>query len=76
MTRFFFSLILFPLLLDGHNLFGVSEDEPIPDLLTKKELLKANWEDEDLDENDVKDSWEDEEEPPKVCNSTVHSIKF
>ncbi|KAL8467921.1 hypothetical protein ACS0TY_031243 [Phlomoides rotata] len=40
-------------------------DEPIPDLLTKKELLKANWEDEDLDDDEVKDSWEDEEEPPK-----------
>lgn len=75
MTRFIF-LITIPLLLDGNNIFGVSEDEPIPDLLTKKELLKANWEDEDLDDNDVKDSWEDEEETPKVCYSTLHSIKF
>ncbi|CAA0835986.1 Translation initiation factor eIF3 subunit [Striga hermonthica] len=43
------------------------EDEPIPDLLNKKETLKANWDDEDLD--DVKESWEDEDEPataPKV----------
>ncbi|CAA0826570.1 Translation initiation factor eIF3 subunit [Striga hermonthica] len=43
------------------------EDEPIPDLLKKKEPLKANWDDEDID--DVKESWEDEDEPataPKV----------
>lgn len=38
------------------------EDEEIPPLL-KKEQLKSNWEDEDVDENDVKDSWEDEDEP-------------
>ncbi|PIN10833.1 Translation initiation factor eIF3, p35 subunit [Handroanthus impetiginosus] len=37
------------------------EDEPIPDLLTKKEPLRNNWDDEDLDE--VKESWEDEDEP-------------
>ncbi|KAG8365465.1 hypothetical protein BUALT_Bualt18G0107600 [Buddleja alternifolia] len=43
------------------------EDEPVPNLL-KKEILKSNWDDEDL-EDDVKDSWEDEDEPapaPKV----------
>ncbi|CAA0815164.1 Translation initiation factor eIF3 subunit [Striga hermonthica] len=43
------------------------EDEPIPDLLKKKEPLKANWDDEDID--DVKESWEDEDGPataPKV----------
>ncbi|KAL0442825.1 UNVERIFIED_CONTAM: hypothetical protein Slati_2005200 [Sesamum latifolium] len=39
------------------------KDEPIPDLLKKKEQPKSNWDDEDLDDNDVKDSWEDEDEP-------------
>ncbi|KAL0310675.1 UNVERIFIED_CONTAM: hypothetical protein Sangu_2362200 [Sesamum angustifolium] len=38
------------------------EDEPIPDL-TKKETLKSKWDDEDVEDNDVKDSWEDEDEP-------------
>ncbi|KAL8515236.1 hypothetical protein ACS0TY_014085 [Phlomoides rotata] len=43
------------------------EDVPVPDFLNKKVLPKSNWDDEDLDENDVKDSWEDEvdNEPPK-----------
>ncbi|KAG8385623.1 hypothetical protein BUALT_Bualt03G0064300 [Buddleja alternifolia] len=42
------------------------EDEPVQDLLKKKEP-KNNWDDEDLD--DVKESWEDDDEPapaPKV----------
>ncbi|XP_011086114.1 eukaryotic translation initiation factor 3 subunit J-like [Sesamum indicum] len=38
------------------------EDEPIPDLM-KKETLKSKWDDEDVEDNDVKDSWEDEDEP-------------
>ncbi|KAL1537474.1 eukaryotic translation initiation factor 3 subunit J-A-like [Salvia divinorum] len=38
------------------------EDEPVPDLLSRKELLKGNWDDEDLDVDGVKDSWEDEDE--------------
>ncbi|KAI5656967.1 hypothetical protein M9H77_25760 [Catharanthus roseus] len=38
------------------------EDEPIPDIL-KKEQPKSKWDDEDLDDNDVKESWEDEDEP-------------
>ncbi|CAL5371533.1 hypothetical protein CsSME_00006188 [Camellia sinensis var. sinensis] len=37
------------------------EDEPILPPL-KKEQLKNSWDEEDVDENDVKDSWEDEEE--------------
>ncbi|CAH1436178.1 unnamed protein product [Lactuca virosa] len=37
------------------------EDEPAP-LVIKKEP-KSMWDDEDADENDVKDSWEDEDEP-------------
>lgn len=43
------------------NVFDNSEDETIPDLL-KKEQLKSNWDDEDVDDNDVKESWEDEDE--------------
>ncbi|KAI8021433.1 hypothetical protein LOK49_LG03G01431 [Camellia lanceoleosa] len=38
-----------------------SEDEPILPPL-KKEQPKNRWDDEDVDENDVKDSWENEEE--------------
>ncbi|KAL5550024.1 hypothetical protein UlMin_000200 [Ulmus minor] len=38
------------------------EDEQIPSLLSSKEKLKSNWDDEDVDDNDVKESWEDEEE--------------
>lgn len=46
-------------------MFCVSEEEPITDLM-KKEQLKSKWDDEDLDDNDVKESWEDEEEPTPV----------
>lgn len=41
---------------------GVSEDLPIPDLLAKKDPANNKWVDEDLD--DVKESWEDEEDEP------------
>ncbi|GAV58459.1 eIF3_subunit domain-containing protein [Cephalotus follicularis] len=41
------------------------EDEQIPPLLAK-EQSKSIWEDEDADENDVKESWEDEDEPAPV----------
>lgn len=37
------------------------EDEQIPPVL-KKELPKASWDDEDVDDDDVKESWEDEDE--------------
>lgn len=43
----------------------VSEDEQIPPLPSKNEP-KSNWDDEDVDESDVKDSWEDEDEPAPV----------
>ncbi|MED6183278.1 hypothetical protein PIB30_036463 [Stylosanthes scabra] len=40
------------------------EDEQIAPIdLNKKEVIKSNWDDEDVDENDVKESWEDEDEP-------------
>ncbi|KAJ4715219.1 Eukaryotic translation initiation factor 3 subunit J [Melia azedarach] len=39
-----------------------TEDEQIPPLPSKNEP-KSNWDDEDVDESDVKDSWEDEDEP-------------
>ncbi|CAI9783847.1 unnamed protein product [Fraxinus pennsylvanica] len=57
--------------------FSVEEDEPILDLL-KKEQPKSKWDDEDLDDNDVKESWEDEDEPapaPKVEPPPVKAPK-
>ncbi|XP_015950865.1 uncharacterized protein LOC107475736 [Arachis duranensis] len=40
------------------------EDEQIAPIdLIKKEVTKSKWDDEDVDENDVKESWEDEDEP-------------
>ncbi|CAM8926899.1 unnamed protein product [Rhodiola kirilowii] len=41
------------------------EDQPAPPVL-KKELLQSSWDDEDAEDNEVKDSWEDEDEsaPP------------
>ncbi|XP_062026195.1 uncharacterized protein LOC133742517 isoform X1 [Rosa rugosa] len=43
------------------------EDARIPSLLSKEPAVKGNWDDEDADENDVKDSWEDDDElaPPE-----------
>ncbi|KAL9257959.1 Eukaryotic translation initiation factor 3 subunit J-like protein [Drosera capensis] len=41
------------------------EDAPVPALL-KKELPRSKWEDEDVEEDDVKESWEDEDEEPAV----------
>ncbi|KAJ9141272.1 hypothetical protein P3X46_031822 [Hevea brasiliensis] len=41
------------------------EDEQIPPLLAK-EQPKSKWDDEDVDEIDVKESWEDEDEPALV----------
>ncbi|GLT99052.1 hypothetical protein SLE2022_165190 [Rubroshorea leprosula] len=38
------------------------EEEQIPPL-NLKEHPKSKWDDEDVDESDVKDSWEDEDEP-------------
>ncbi|MCD9558364.1 hypothetical protein HAX54_015711 [Datura stramonium] len=38
------------------------EDVPVPDLL-KKEQPASKWDDEDADDDNVKESWEDEEEP-------------
>ncbi|XP_019430494.1 PREDICTED: eukaryotic translation initiation factor 3 subunit J-like isoform X2 [Lupinus angustifolius] len=40
------------------------EEEQIPSLdLVLKDKTKSNWDDEDVDENDIKESWEDEDEP-------------
>ncbi|CAA2998526.1 eukaryotic translation initiation factor 3 subunit J-like [Olea europaea subsp. europaea] len=53
------------------------EDEPTLDLL-KKEQPKSKWDEEDLDDNDVKESWEDEDEPtpaPKVEPPPVKAPK-
>lgn len=45
----------------------VSEDEPIPDILKNEQpKTKSMWDDEDADDNDVKESWEDDDEPAPV----------
>ncbi|KAJ4840893.1 hypothetical protein Tsubulata_010397 [Turnera subulata] len=41
------------------------EDEEVPPLPVK-EQPKSKWDDEDVDENDVKESWEDDDEPAPV----------
>lgn len=38
-----------------------SEDEQIAPLPAKV-VLKSNWDDEDVDENEIKDSWEDDDD--------------
>ncbi|VVA94207.1 unnamed protein product [Arabis nemorensis] len=40
----------------------ISEDEQIAPLPAKVQL-KSNWDDEDVDENEIKDSWKDDDEP-------------
>ena len=42
----------------------VAEDEIAP--LSTKEQPKSKWDDEDVDDTDIKESWEDEDEPPQV----------
>ncbi|KAL3627654.1 hypothetical protein CASFOL_029017 [Castilleja foliolosa] len=49
------------------------EDEPVQDLLKKMEPLKGNWDDEDLD--DVKESWEEDDEPAIVPKAEPPSEK-
>lgn len=50
------------------------EDEPAP--LLKKELPGSNWDDEDVDEDDVKESWEDEDEPAPAPMPTPPPAKL
>lgn len=50
----------------------ITEDEQLAPLPAKAEL-KSNWDDEDVDENDIKDSWEDDDdddEPAPVKPAT------
>lgn len=60
--------------------FFVSEEEQFAPIdLKLQEPTKLKWEDEDVDEDDVKESWEDEEESTPVRTiknnfSTVHFI--
>jgi len=45
----------------------VSEEEQLAPIdLKLHEPPKLKWEDEDVDEDDVKDSWEEEDEPAPV----------
>ncbi|KAG2322082.1 hypothetical protein Bca52824_015295 [Brassica carinata] len=47
------------------------EDEQLAPLPAKVEL-KSNWDDEDVDENDIKDSWEDDDDDePKAAAKAV-----
>lgn len=47
------------------------EDEVVPQL-AKKELLKSNWDDEDAEDDGIKESWEDDDEPePAPAPATV-----
>lgn len=50
-----------------HTCFCFSEAEDFQPTPAKVEL-KSNWDDEDVDENDIKDSWEeeDDDEPAPV----------
>jgi hypothetical protein len=36
--------------------------------VVKAQPLKSNWDDEDVEEDDVKESWEEEEEVRKICH--------
>lgn len=53
----------------------ISEDDVIPPL-PKKDLPKSAWDDEDVDENDVKDSWEDEDELAPVWHPLSLSLLY
>ncbi|CAN7129602.1 unnamed protein product [Brassica rapa subsp. narinosa] len=43
----------------------ISEDEQLAPIPAKVEL-KSNWDDEDVDENDIKDSWDDDDDDDDV----------
>lgn len=45
------------------EILNVLDDVPAP-LDLKKEVERDRWADEDADEDDIKDSWEDEEPTP------------
>lgn len=42
---------------------ATEEDVQVPSLLSKEPVVRSNWDDEDADDNEVKDSWEDDDEP-------------
>lgn len=48
--------------------FHLSEDENVLDLIKKEQPHKNNWDDEDLEDDDVKDSWEDDDKSDVVYN--------
>ncbi|CAL1392111.1 unnamed protein product [Linum trigynum] len=47
------------------NMYASVEDEQIQPVLLK-EQPKSKWDDEDVDEDEIKESWEDEDESPTV----------
>lgn len=48
-----------------HTFIVITEDQPVESIL-KKTPLQKSWDDEDLDDNGIKDSWEDDDEPEHV----------
>ena len=63
--RFFWSLLYKSTKAYALSFFAPPEDEQIPPIPTK-EQPKSNWDDEDVDDDGVKESWEDEDEPTPV----------
>lgn len=44
----------------------ITEDVTVEPVLNKEQPVKGKWDDEDMDDDDVKDSWEDEDAPAPV----------
>lgn len=60
-------LLLFYAFFHSNRMFtDDAEDEPVS-LILKKDQPRSNWDDEDVDDDGVKESWEDEDEPEPVC---------
>ncbi|KAJ0967768.1 hypothetical protein J5N97_024685 [Dioscorea zingiberensis] len=55
----------------GREMLHIYYDEGFEPIPPTKEQLKAKWEDEDVDEVDVKESWEDDDIPPLISCSSV-----
>ncbi|XP_056864157.1 uncharacterized protein LOC130511264 [Raphanus sativus] len=56
------TIVFITLAFEFSFLFLVSEADDFQPLPAKV-VLKSNWDDEDVDENDIKDSWEEDDEP-------------
>lgn len=56
-------------------MFLVSEAEDFQPLPAKV-VLKSNWDGEDVDEKDIKDSWDEDDEPVHVYFSFTLLVLF